>query len=321
MQTVWVVGGAGFIGRHLCEELLSRQFKVICIDNLLTSSKDNIQDFLANDNFSFIEQDILSLTKETASTISAPQFIFHLASPASPNAKSPRSYIAFPLQTLKVNSQGTENLLEIAKLHNARFLFASTSEVYGDPAVSPQPESYFGNVNPNGIRSVYDEAKRFGEALVMAYVRKFKTDCRIIRIFNTYGPFMQQDDGRVVSNFIMQAIHNKPLTVYGDGSQTRSFCYVSDMVEGLCKLMFLDNLSGEVVNIGNPNEKKILEFATLIKELTHSQSEIVFEEYPQDDPKQRKPDISKAKALLNWEPTVTLEDGLQKTITYFKQIV
>ena len=317
METVWVAGGAGFIGSHLCKHLLDRSYRVICIDNFITSDKQNISSLLENPNFQFVEADICSLA---AKDIPQPNYIFHMASPASPNAKSARSYIAYPLETLMVNSQGTHVLLEIARQTRARILFASTSEVYGDPAVSPQPESYWGNVNPNGVRSVYDEAKRFGEAIMMAYVRKYHIDGRIVRIFNTYGPNMQVDDGRVVSNLINQALKNEPLSVYGDGNQTRSFCYVSDLVDGLVAFMFGENLAGEVINLGNPNEKKIAEFATIVKDLTKTNSEIVFEPLPQDDPKKRCPDITKAKKLLHWEPKISLEEGLKKTIEYFKSL-
>ena len=319
MQTIVVAGGAGFIGSHLCEKLLKDGYRVLCVDNLLTSHKRNIEKFIGNPSFSFSEIDIISLTPDWFDNEKI-DFIFHLASPASPNIKSATSYMTFPIETLQVNSVGTHHLLQLAQKHTARFLFASTSEVYGDPAISPQPESYWGNVNPNGIRSVYDEAKRFGEAITMAYVRKFSLDGRIVRIFNTYGPQMQVDDGRVVSNFINQALKNEPLTIYGKGDQTRSFCYVSDLVEGLCKFMFADNLQGEVINMGNPNEKTILEFATLVKDLMGTSSEIEHEELPRDDPKQRKPDITKAKHLLQWEPKVSLEEGLQKTIIYFKNL-
>jgi len=318
MQTVLIAGGAGFIGSHLCEILLRRNVNVICVDNLITSDKGNIKDFLDNPRFSFIDDNIVTpMTKEKFSSI---DFIFHLASPASPNKLSEKSYINYPIETLLVNSIGTYNLLQLAKEKQARFLYASTSEVYGDPKISPQKESYFGNVNPNGIRSVYDEGKRFGEAMTMAYVRKFHIDARIVRIFNTYGPKMQIDDGRVVSNFINQAIKNKPVTVYGKGDQTRSFCYISDMVEGLCKAMFTDDIAGEVINLGNPNEKTILELAELVKKITKATSEIVYEDLPEDDPKQRKPDITKAKKILSWKPVVDIEDGLKKTIAYFETL-
>lgn len=316
MQTALVAGGAGFIGAHLLEGLLSDNLKVICVDNLVTSDKKNISKFLDNPNFTFVEQDI---TLPLA--INEPiDYVFHLASPASPNKKSPRSYMNLPLETLLANSQGTKNLLDFAKEKNAKFLYASTSEVYGDPSVSPQPETYFGNVNPNGVRSVYDEGKRFGEAMTMAYFRKYALDVRIIRIFNTYGPLMQVDDGRVVSNFINQALKGESLTIYGKGTQTRSFCFVDDMVDGLKLAMISENTKGEVFNLGNPDEKTILDFANIIKKLTNSSSEIVFEDLPQDDPKVRKPDISKAEKSFSWKPKVSLETGIAKTIEYFKSL-
>lgn len=317
MQTVYVAGGAGFIGSHLCERLLSEGYHVVCIDNFLTSNHNNIS-HLTSEHLQIIEVDV---TKPLPEGLPKPDFIYHLASPASPNMKSPRSYMAFPIETLLVNSQGTYNLLKLAKKTGARILFASTSEIYGDPKVSPQPETYNGNVSSVGPRSVYDEAKRFGEAMMMGYHRKFDVDTRIVRIFNTYGPQMQHDDGRVVSNFIVQALKGEPLTVYGAGQQTRSFCYVSDMVDGLYAYMFKENLAGQIINIGNPDEYTILDFAKRIKEITGSSSKIVFEDLPQDDPKQREPDITKAKELLSWEPTVTLEEGLAKTIEYFKKVL
>lgn len=316
MQNVLVAGGAGFIGSHLCLSLLHDGYAVICVDNLVTGSKKNLSELLTNPSFRFIEHDIVKPLLDVGQI----DYIFHLASPASPNGKSPLSYIQLPFETMAANSTGTENLLALAKEKNALFLFASTSEVYGDPEVSPQPETYFGNVNPNGIRSVYDESKRFGEAMTMAYVRTHNTNARIIRIFNTFGPNMQPDDGRVVSNFIVQAIANKPLTIYGDGNQTRSFCYVTDLVDGIKKALFTDNTKGEVFNLGNPDERKVLELATIIKELTGSNSEVVHENLPKDDPKRRRPDISKAKKILNWEPKVSLHDGLTKTIEYFKSV-
>ncbi len=317
MQTVLVAGGAGFIGSHLCKSLISEGYKVICVDNLITGDKGNIVEFLNNSNFNFIEQDITNPLKIDEKI----DYIFHLASPASPNKKSPKSYINYPIETLLVNSQGTHLLLELAKQKQSKFLFASTSEVYGNPEVSPQKEEYFGNVNPNGVRSVYDESKRFGEAITMSYVRSLGLDARIIRIFNTYGPRMQKDDGRAVSEFIIQALSNSPLTVYGDGKQTRSFCYVDDMVLGIKKAMFTDGTRGEVINLGNPDEKTILELGEIIKKLSSSTSEFVFEPLPEDDPKIRKPDISKAKRLLDWEPKVDIEEGLEKTIQYFKSVI
>ncbi len=319
MQTVLVAGGAGFIGSHLCKELLDDKYKVIAIDNLITGDKKNIDVLLGNKNFSFIQRDI-SKDLNKGLGLAHINFIFHLASPASPNKKSPRSYINHPIETLLVNSVGTYNLLELARKNKAKVLYASSSEIYGDPNVSPQREDYFGNVNPNGVRSSYDEGKRFGEAMTMAYVRKYNLDARIIRIFNTYGPDMQIDDGRVVSNFVNQAIRNSPLTVYGSGKQTRSFCYIEDMVEGIKKAMFIDNTKGEVINLGNSDERTILEIARIIKKITNSSSEIVFEDLPQDDPKSRNPDIAKANKLLNWQPKISLEKGLLQTIAYFKNL-
>ena len=317
MQTALVAGGAGFIGTHLCESLLKDNFKVICVDNFVTSDKSNISKFLDNPNFEFIEQDItLPFVKELAEV----NYIFHLASPASPNKKSPRSFINFPIETLLANSVGTKNLLDLAKEKNAKFLYASTSEIYGDPLVSPQTEEYLGNVSSIGVRSVYDEGKRFGEAMTMAYFRKYNLDTRIIRIFNTYGPFMQVDDGRVVSNFINQALKEEPLTIYGKGTQTRSFCYVDDLVNGIKLAMNEEFTKGDVFNLGNPNEKTILDFANIIKKFTNSNSEIVFEDLPSDDPKIRNPDISKAEKTFGWKPQVSLEDGIDKTIEYFKTL-
>lgn len=316
MQSVLVAGGAGFVGSNLCGALLLSGYEVICVDNLLTGDKNNITSFLSNPQFSFIKADIVN----DCPSLPKIDFIFHLASPASPNKKSPRSYIAFPMETMLVNTNGTQNLLNLAKENDAAFLFASSSEIYGDPAVFPQPETYFGNVNPIGPRSVYDEAKRFGETMTMSYFRTYGIDIRIVRIFNTYGPWMQKDDGRVVSNFINQALKGEPLTVYGNGKQTRSFCFVSDMVSGLQKAIFTKKVMGEVINLGNPDERSVLEIATIIKEMTNSSSEIVFEALPIDDPKKRNPDISKAKKLLGWTPAVTLQEGLEKTIAYFKTI-
>lgn len=321
MQTVLVVGGAGFIGSHLCKALLDKNYKVVCIDNLVTGEKKNIEDLLLSPKFTFIQHDItepLLIAKQFDNlTIN---YIFHLASPASPNKKSKRSYIQYPIETLLVNSYGTYQLLEVSKKHHALFLFASSSEIYGDPTVFPQHEDYFGNVNPNGVRSVYDEGKRFGEALTMAYVRKHNINARIVRIFNTYGPHMAKDDGRVISNMIHQALEEKPITVYGDGTQTRSFCYIDDMVEAILISMFHKNSEGEVINLGNPDERTIIELAGIIKKMTHSSSSIVFEELSEDDPKKRCPDIQRAKRLLNWKPTTSLEEGLKKTIEYFKNL-
>lgn len=314
MQTVIIAGGAGFIGSHLVESLLKDNFKVLCFDNLMTGSRKNVEQFLENPNFKFIEQDIVKPFGFDEKV----DFIFHLASPASPNKTNKKSYINLPMETLLANSLGTYNLLELARKMNARFLFASTSEIYGDPVVSPQDEKYFGNVNPTGVRSVYDEGKRFSEAMTKAYFRKFNLDIRIARIFNTYGPKMP-DDGRIIINFLFQAFSGKPVTVYGNGMQTRSFCYVLDLVEGLKSLMFEKDVKGEVVNLGNPQEFTVLEIANKILEFTDSKSKIVFEELPEDDPRKRRPDISKAKKLLGWEPKIPLEEGLRKTIEFFKK--
>lgn len=317
MRNILIAGGAGFIGSHLARSLLDQGNEVTLLDNFITGSEENVEELASFDTFKLIEQDI---TKDFQAVLGETKFdeIYHLASPASPNAKSPRSYIAFPIETLLVNSLGTYNLLNLAKSQDAKFLFASSSEVYGDPDVSPQPESYFGNVNPNGPRSVYDEGKRFGEAMTMGYVRKHNTDARIVRIFNTYGPRMRPDDGRVVSNFINQAIRSENITIYGDGTQTRSFCFVSDMVDGLKKAME-KGASGEVFNLGNPDERSIKGVAELIVKLCGSNSIVSHDDLPEDDPKKRKPDITKAKDQLGFSPQVEFEDGLKKTIEYFRQ--
>lgn len=317
MQRIVITGGAGFIGSHLCRKMLSLGHAVVCVDNLLTGALENISELKNDPKFSFVELDVSGSFKYEEISEEKIDAIFHLASPASPNQKSPKSYIAYPIETLLVNSVGTYNMLLLAKEHNARFLYTSSSEVYGDPDISPQPETYFGNVNPNGIRSVYDEGKRFGEAITMAFFRKHRVDMRIIRIFNTFGPRMQKDDGRVVSNFITQALSGEKITIYGEGNQTRSFCYIDDMVEGLCKAMFSDGTKGEVFNLGNPDERTIKELATMVKDAIQTTSEIVYESLPEDDPKRRKPDISKAKRVLGWQPLVTIEEGLQKTVEYF----
>lgn len=308
MQRSLVTGGAGFIGSHLCDALLALGHKVMCVDNLLTGSEKNIEKAKKNHNFSFIRHDI---------TLGAPDeeadYVFHLASPASP-----ADFQKLAEEIVLVNSVGTINMLRFAKDKHARYLEASTSEVYGDPREHPQKETYFGNVNPNGLRSCYDESKRFSEAATMVYVRKYDLDARIVRIFNTYGPRMRVQDGRVVSNFINQALENKPLTVYGKGDQTRSFCYVSDLVDGLIKVMFEEGLKGEVFNLGNPEEYTVLDLAKKIKEMTGSSSEIVFDNLPEDDPTQRRPDIGKIREKLGWQPMVTVQEGLKKTIAYYK---
>ena len=310
VQKVLVTGGAGFIGSHLCKKLLGAGYLVICVDNLITGSKKNIQEFLGNLNFEFIEADVTNSIIHYPLVIS---HIFHLASPASP-----ADFQGIPEEILLVNSIGTLNILNLAKDTNAKVLIASTSEVYGDPLEHPQKETYWGNANSFGPRACYDESKRFSEAASYVFIHKYGLDARVVRIFNTYGPKMQKDDGRVVSNFINQAIGGKNLTIYGDGKQTRSFCYVSDMVEWIYKAMFSKKTKGEIFNLGNPEEYTVLELAEKIKEITGAKSKLVFEPLPQDDPMQRQPDISKAKEVLGWEPKVKIEDGLKKTIEYYK---
>ncbi len=308
MKTALVTGGAGFIGSHLCEFLLDKGYKVIAMDNLITGDLKNIEHLRSNKNFVFIHHDV---SKHIVINENL-DFIFHFASPASPV-----DYQKIPIQTLKVGSLGTHNTLGLALAKKAKYLLASTSEVYGDPLINPQPEIYWGNVNPIGIRGCYDEAKRFAEALTMAYHRIHKVDTKIARIFNTYGPKMRLNDGRAVPNFISQALRNEPITVYGNGKQTRSLCYISDLIEGIYKLMLSD--INEPVNFGNPEEHTILVFAKLIKELAKSKSKIVFESLPIDDPKVRCPDITKAKNQLVWQPKVPLKEGLNKTIAWFKK--
>ena len=305
-----VTGGAGFIGSHLCERLLKEGHEVIALDNLATGKAKNIKHLLDNPNFVFIKHDV-SKPFETNEKIDN---IFHFASPASPI-----DYQDIPINTIGANSFGAYNMLVLTKRNNAKFLIASTSEVYGDPKVHPQVETYWGNVNPVGVRSCYDESKRLGEAITMSFYRAYNLDVRIIRIFNTYGPRMRMDDGRVIPNFAVQSLTGKPITIYGDGTQTRSFCYIDDLVEGIYRAMFSDGTKGEIVNLGNPNEKNMLELAELFKKLTGAKSGIVFKPLPKDDPTRRKPDITKAKKLLGWEPKVSLEDGLRKTLEYFKR--
>jgi nucleoside-diphosphate-sugar epimerase len=304
---VLVTGGAGFIGSFLCEKLLEEGYEVLCLDNLSTGKKSNVNHLLKNPKFKFIEHDVTRPINLEAN------FIFQLASPASPI-----DYQKLPIETSMANSIGTYNMLQLAKKNRARLLLASTSEVYGDPMEHPQKETYWGNVNPFGVRSCYDESKRFAEALTMSFHRKHNLDVRIARIFNTFGPRMRLDDGRVIPNFIVESLTGNSITVYGDGKQTRSFCYISDMINGLMKLMFKDNMSGEVVNLGTPEERAILDLATLIKKMTNSNSEITFRPLPKDDPIRRKPDISKAKKLLGWKPKTDFTNGLGKTIEWFK---
>jgi dTDP-glucose 4,6-dehydratase len=302
MPTAVVTGGAGFLGSHLCDTLVAEGMRVICVDNLETGSLQNVE-HLRGDSFAFVNHDLTGHIEIDE----AVDFVFHLASPASPI-----DYLRLPLQTLKVGSYGTHNALGLAKWKRARFLLASTSEVYGDPAVHPQPETYWGNVNPIGPRGVYDEAKRYAEALTMAYHRQQGVDTCIVRIFNTYGTRMRPNDGRAVPTFVRQALANEPLTVFGDGSQTRSFCYVDDLIRGLVLLA----RSGEhlPVNIGNPHELALLELARTVIQVTGAKSEIVFEALPVDDPQVRQPDITRARQLLGWEPQVTLEEGLRRML-------
>jgi dTDP-glucose 4,6-dehydratase len=307
MVTTIVTGGAGFIGSHLCDYLIEQGQRVICIDNLITGRTTNLERIWRHTNFEFVAHDIT----EPFYTGEKIDYLYHLASPASP-----RDYLEHPIHTLKVGALGTYHMLGLAKHHGARFLLASTSEVYGDPEIDPQPEEYRGNVNTIGPRGVYDEAKRYAEAITMAYHRSHNVDTRIARIFNTFGPRMRLDDGRAVPNFIGQALRGEPLTVYGDGSQTRSFCYITDMVEALYRLMLSDYVLP--LNLGNPEELSVLEFAKLIKKLCGSASELIYQELPEDDPKQRRPDIRKARGILNWSPQVGLEAGLRQTIEWFE---
>lgn len=312
---ILVTGGAGFIGSHLCERLLAEGHTVLCVDMFLTGSPDNIAPLRSKPTFKLIEKSIsdVSILNDPALNGSI-DFILHFASPASPP-----DYLKYPIETLKVGSLGTLNALELAESKKAKFLLASTSEVYGDPLVHPQPESYWGNVNPIGPRSVYDEAKRFSEALTMAYHRTHGLDTRIVRIFNSFGPRMRKEDGRAIPNFITQALAGRPITVYGDGSQTRSFCYITDLVEGIRRLM--DFNFHDPVNLGNPEEKTLLDLAKIIVRLTRSSSTIVFKSLPVDDPKQRCPDIQLARQKLKWAPTVSLESGLKETITWFSKTI
>ncbi len=306
-KTVLITGGAGFIGSHMCEKLLNNDYAVICLDNFITGTKDNIKELFSYKDFRFEKHNV-------SNYIDIPgriDYVLHCASLASP-----KDYLDFPIQTLKVGSLGTHNALGLAKEKKAVFLLFSTSEVYGDPLVHPQKEDYWGHVNPIGVRGCYDESKRFAEAITMAYQRVHKLDTKIARIFNTYGPKMRHNDGRVVPNFIISAIRNRPLTVYGKGQQTRSFCYIDDLLEGLLRLML--SKENEPVNLGNPKEFTIMQLARLVLKLTKSKSSIVYRQLPVDDPRQRQPDISKAKKSLSWEPAVCLQEGLKRTISWFK---
>ncbi|MBI4419153.1 MAG: SDR family oxidoreductase [Ignavibacteriales bacterium] len=307
-KTSIVTGGAGFLGSHLCDRLLAEGHRVLCIDNLITGKTANISHHAGDSNFTFIQHDVTNYLFVEGSV----DYVWHFASPASPI-----DYLKLPIQTLKVGSLGTHKALGLAKAKGARFLLASTSEVYGDPLVHPQPESYWGNVNPVGPRGVYDEAKRFAEAMTMAYHRYHKVDTRIVRIFNTYGERMRIEDGRAIPAFMSQALNGEPVTVFGDGSQTRSVCYVLDLIDGIHKLMMSDY--SDPVNIGNPDEITMLQLAKEIVELTKSKSKIVFKDLPQDDPKVRQPDISLAKKILGWTAQVPRKEGLMKTMEYFRK--
>lgn len=305
-----VTGGAGFIGSHLCTRLLDEGHSVLCVDNFITGSERNIAPLRNDPNFSFLYQDVTRPCEFTADAI------FHLASPASPVG-----YMDHPIETILVNSQGTYQMLEQAKSQNALFLVASTSEAYGDPLVHPQREDYWGNVNPIGPRACYDESKRLGETLTMEYYRQYTLNARIVRIFNTYGSNSQIHDGRMIPNFITQALRNEPLTIYGDGSITRSICYVSDLVEGLMRAMFKPCTAGEVFNLGNTEEHTVLEYAQIIIRLCEASSSIIFEPNRVDDPERRRPDISKARSVLGWEPQVSIEAGLRRTIEWFSNYI
>jgi len=308
MKRVLITGGAGFLGSHLCDKFLSKGYHVTCMDNLITGSVDNIAHHIGNQNFHFIQHDVTEYMYIQGEL----DYLLHFASPASPI-----DYLKVPIQTLKVGSLGTHKALGLAKAKGARFLLASTSEVYGDPLIHPQTEDYWGNVNPIGVRGVYDEAKRFAEAITMAYHRYHNVETRIVRIFNTYGTRMRVEDGRAIPAFVSQALRGEPMTVFGDGSQTRSVCYVDDLVEGIYRLLLSD--CTDPVNIGNPDELTMLELAEEIQQLTNTTSKIVFKELPLDDPKVRQPDIAKAKELLDWTPSVQRKEGLLKTISYFAQ--
>jgi len=312
---ILITGAAGFLGSHLCDRLLGEGHEVIGLDNFITGNPENIAHLMGNEKFSFQKHDVSNYIF-VKSKVDA---VLHFASPASPNPLSPSGYFNLPIQTMKAGALGTHNCLGVAKSHNARFLLASTSEIYGDPMVHPQSEDYTGNVDPAGPRAVYDEAKRFAESLTMAYHRFHNVDTRIIRIFNTYGPRMDLEDGRALPNLLKQALLGQPLTVYGDGSQTRSFCYVDDLVDGIVKLLYSDEHLP--VNVGNPNEMTILQFAETINRIVDNQAGITYVKDARSvrDPQQRRPDITRARSILKWEPRVDLEEGLQRTVPYFKQ--
>ncbi len=316
MEKILVTGGAGFVGSHLCDYLIRKGYSVICVDNLATGNTKNIEHLLNNENFVFINHDTtIVFDEKTLKILNGIKYIYNLACPASPV-----DYEMLPEETTLVNSVGITNMLKLAKETGAKFLQTSTSEVYGDPKEHPQKETYWGNVNPFGARSCYKESKRFAETMVYVYIHKYNINARIVRLFNTYGPRMRKHDGRVISNFVLQALQQKPITVYGDGGQTRSFCYVSDLVEGLYQAMTKEGTSGEIFNLGNPDEYTILNFAKEIIKLTESKSEISLQPINEDECMRRKPDISKAKKVLGWEPKVPLDEGLTKTIEYYRNL-
>lgn len=315
MMRILVTGAAGFLGSYLCDRLIREGHFVIGMDNFITGSPDNLAHLAGNPNFLFIRHDVSNFIFVPGKV----DAVLHFASPASPNPNSPYGYTNLPIQTMKAGALGTHNTLGVARAHRAKYLLASTSEIYGDPLEHPQKESYWGHVDPIGVRSVYDEAKRFAEALTMAYHRYHGIDTRIVRIFNTYGPRMRLDDGRVVPNFIQQALRHEPLTIYGDGSQTRSFCYVDDLIEGIYRLLLSDEHNP--VNIGNPTETTILEFAQTINQIVGNPAGVVFQPASRlgDDPQRRQPDITRARQILKWEPKISLAEGIQRTIPYFRQ--
>jgi dTDP-glucose 4,6-dehydratase len=315
-MNVLITGAAGFLGSHLCDRLLSEGHKVIGLDNFITGRPENLAHMIDNDQFTFIEHDVSTTIDVPDSNLDA---VMHFASPASPNPNSPYGYVNLPIQTMKAGGLGTLNSLGVARAYQARFLLASTSEIYGDPQVHPQPESYWGHVNPIGERSVYDEAKRFAEALTMAYHRYHGIDTKIVRIFNTYGPRMRLDDGRAVPNFLEQALSGQPLTIFGDGSQTRSFCYVDDLVEGIYRLLLSDEHLP--VNIGNPTEMSILSLAKTINRLLDNPLDVVFhpDKRGEGDPERRRPDITRAQNVLGWNPTIDLEEGIMRTLPFFQE--
>lgn len=313
---ILVTGGAGFLGSNLCKRLLEEGNDVTALDNLISGNESNIEDLKSNPNFKYINKDVLKIMELEGEY----DRVYHMASPASPNLHSKRSYMALPFETMKANTHGTWVAAQFALDKGAKFLFASTSETYGDPLEHPQKESYRGNVSTTGIRSVYDEAKRFGETILSAFVRYKKLDGRIIRIFNTYGPNMDLEDGRAVIEFVVRAMKNEPIPIFGDGTQTRSFCYVDDLIDGIIKAMETEGTTGEIFNLGNPTEFTITDLAEVVKRVTGSTSEITYTEaLPEDDPKKRKPDITRARQVLKWEPKINLEEGLKKLISYLQE--